>query len=107
MAQWVQSKYNKEAKKWEVSYETEYDYCVQGLLIYFLPKEDYVPCDPPERWEGCTREVVEVCENGRALNLPDPTLNAGKFNYMGNVSSGYRWVWSEKDPDALVIERRV
>lgn len=103
MSQWVQYKNDPNGKKWEVEVEWDDYYAVKvishGVLaIRNLPKDEYIPCDPPERWEVCTRDRVGLSENGAVLV-------AGRLPV--HVSAGYRWAWSEKDPDALIIQRRV
>ena len=108
MSQWVQSKYSKDAKKWEVDdlLSTKghiHYYAIDG--VHVLPKEEYIPCDPPERWETCTRKMIhsvwgetETTRSSFSVIGPHPTPH---------LQDGYRWNWSEKDPDALVIQRKV
>lgn len=111
MAQWVRSKYSEEAKKWEVLCEypsawivwkSAYHLCNVSLL-----KEEYITCDPPkppERWEVCTREVIHAIDglpHGQWLVYGKPCIPFAKLD------EGERWAMSEKDPDALVIWRRV
>lgn len=69
-----------------------------------FPKYEYVKCDPPEQWEICTRDSVEVESTVLAeKGLADVFEDCMRV-YLHN---GYRWGWSEKDPDALVIKRKV
>lgn len=100
---WVQSKYSKESRKFEVADgEVYYSFWRppdQGLL---LPKEEYIPCDPPENWQVCTREMVDIDDGSIVEN--HAIFRVG--NTHGFIS-GYRWAWSEKDPDALVMEKRI
>lgn len=97
---WVQSKYSKDARKFEVTESGPYfHYWQPPDRGFVLPKEEYIPCDPPERWEVCTRDRVGLSENGMRLSVAS--------NLPVYVSAGYRWAWSEKDPDALVIKRKV
>lgn len=97
---WVQSKYSKEAKKWEVCSEDDKYYNVKDdTWASSVLKSEYIPCDPPEKWEVCTRDRVGISENGIRLSMAS--------GMAVHVSAGYRWGWSEKDPDALVIERKV
>lgn len=106
MSQWVQSKYSQDAKKWEVMAEFADTYKVDITHSYIhLPKDEYIKCDPPERWEICTRDSVEV----ESTVLAEKEALADVFEDVTRVylHNGYRWAWSEKDPDALVIKRKV
>lgn len=93
MSKWVQSKYSTEATKWkvaDVAYNTidppRLDWCVRALLDqgidrnYFLPKSEYVLCEPPERWHDVT-DMVTLEERGRAGPgcKGDATPGAGHF----------------------------
>lgn len=51
--QWVISKYAPETgEKWEVTGETETAWKVDTEEYFFwLPKSEYIPTTPPERWE--------------------------------------------------------
>ena len=98
VSQWVQSKYSKDAKKWEVLNEgTEYYMGTTGIGACSLVKSEYIPCDPPERWEACTREAVRIDQYG--------TFHWRSVRDIPGIE--WRWAWSEKDPDALVVKRRV
>lgn len=94
---WVQSKYSKESRKFEVTEgDPYYHYWQPPDRGFVLPKEEYIPCDPPERWEVCTRSMAKLGDSvlairDRAMMLPDGAI----------------WRWSEKDPDAIVIKRKV
>ena len=102
--QWVQSKYSKDAKKWEVWSEADRHFIVKDADLHIsLPKSEYNPCDPPEQWEVCTREAVSISSyNGNSClqRQVDGTK-------CGVLISGSSWAWSEKDTDALVVKRRV
>lgn len=102
MSQWVQSKYSKDAKKWEVfSIRDSFYRVLTGKCgnTADLPRDEYIECDPPEQWEVCTRDMFFGTPGfpcGPRANAP-----AGL-----QLPSGCHWAWSEKDPDALVIQRR-
>lgn len=104
MSQWVQSKYSKDAKKLKVVAEFSDTYKVGLMHSYInLPKDEYIPCDPPERWEVCTLEVVKIDEDKNDLS----SKVFQEWTYPALLHEGYCWDWSEKDPDALVIKRKV
>lgn len=81
MAQWVQHK-SGQGEKWEVEEELSDVYqCVKKPTedwYKWLPKSEYMPCDPPtppKRWVDVTAECEPCCgngliHNGRQLNLP-------------------------------------
>lgn len=109
MNEWIQSKYSKDAKKWELVLQTGIEdgdvWAVRngfGRLPIYLPKEDYVLCDPPERWEVCTRNIVKV--HSEDLQESYITIESCTSVFLNEKE---RWAWSKKDPDALVIERKV
>lgn len=106
MSKWVQSKYSKDAKKWEVLDQHGGYYHIKNKgLTNILLEDEYVPCDPPERWETCTREVVNIqCPIFSWKTHYKICLNKGGGEAI--VGDGLRWAWSEKDPDALVIQKR-
>lgn len=71
--QWVISKYAKpedEAEKWRVVLENEYAYAATSSIyeetqyIFWLPKHEYIPTTPPERWEE-----VPIEGEGRSMVL--------------------------------------
>ena len=96
MSQWVRSKYDENAKKWKVCDESNTSYLTTDG--FYLPVSEYLPCDPPERWQVCTREVV-------GCSRESLKFHAGA--YFGDPGPGFRWAWSMKDPDGLVIERQM
>ncbi len=105
MSQWVQSKYSKDAKKWEVVAEFSDTYKVDITHSYIhLPKCEYDKCYPPERLEICTRDIVDVESTALTEKALTNVFQDCTRVYLHN---GYRWAWSEKDPDALVIKREV
>lgn len=57
MAQWVQHK-SGQGQKWEVVGTHPHNYEVLAThtagCSHWLPKSEYVLCDPPERWENIT-----------------------------------------------------
>lgn len=102
---WVQSKYSKDAMKFEVTEgDTYYHYWQPPDRGFVVPKEEYIPCDPPEKWEECTVLVARLDDksvetlNGLWTGLPVPWIK---------LPPGHRWAYSQKDPYALVIERKV
>lgn len=71
MSKWVQSRYSKDAKKFEVIGVDSGKWKVREMLLvghmgkegrapifYDLPVNEYIECDPPTQWEVCTREAV-------------------------------------------------
>lgn len=108
MSQWVQSKYSKDAKKWEVETEWQDYYSVRimshGILeIRSLPKDEYIIVDPPERWEPCTREDISIVNSGETSCLQ----NHMRDTVFGILWTELRWARSEKDPNAFVIQKKV
>lgn len=109
MSQWVQSKYSKDAKKWEVVHIKEAHLPVawpywkvrdEDGIFKELLKSEYIECDPPEQWVTCTREMF----------FGSPGFPCGPRASAPAVLHppiGYRWVWSEKDHDALMIQWKV
>lgn len=98
VSQWVQSKYSKDAKRWEIWSEADRHFIVKDADLHIsLPKSEYIPCDPPERWEVCTQEAVRIDQDGifHWLSVRDI------------IGIEWRWAWSEKDHNALVVKRRV
>jgi len=99
---WVQHK-SGQGEKWQVdSYYDDHEMFWRVRTkptivdyVYRLPKSEYIECDPPEVWEECTREVMEISEKGSLLRYGN-LIPTGVF---GNE----RWAWRG---DALVIERR-
>lgn len=59
--------------------------------VYYLPKSEYIECEPPERWE---RVKVSVC--------PDGNLYFGQEEI--EVPEGYRFVL---DGEVIYLERQV
>lgn len=108
MAQWVRSRYSEETIRWKVLEVLVFSYKVDGggQQHYYLPKSEYIECDPPTRWEVCTREVVNIqCPIfNYKTRYKICLIENGKEAIVGN---GLRWSWSGKDPNALVIERKV
>lgn len=56
---WVQSIYSKNAKKWRVASGgpvrvSEYVVYGDNAQLQYLPKSEYAPCEPPERWVNVT-----------------------------------------------------
>lgn len=142
MAQWVQH-ISKQGEKWKVrdcAYNTDYpprhDWCVEtprsgGIDRYhYLPKSEYIPCDPPEQWEDVTahceagyykaddfKQDSHKCMNGYGWIVDSSALSR---NVLNN-STGYRLrkvrlCWPESLPThgrtigdyqwAFVVERR-
>ncbi len=61
---WVQSKYSKDAPKWNVIEEIPGEYAVLAQIPnvlsnrHWLPKSEYVECEAPEVWEDITDECT-------------------------------------------------
>ncbi len=111
MPKWVRSKYSEEAKKWEV-HENQYtngwywrvNSPSECPTLIDLPMDEYVLCDPQEQWQTCTRDAVRIsvfCKKGLDW------CREGTFVQWVSLPPGYCWAWSEKDPDALIIQRKV
>ena len=68
MSKWVRSKYSEDATKFAVHPSLDYvvhdSYIVIGVhgpgTISAVPKCEYVECEHPERWETCTREMIDL-----------------------------------------------
>lgn len=56
--------------QWRVWREEGHDY-------HYLPKSEYVPCDPPEKWE----DVTEKCQSPNALS----------FTFNDNLVRSVQW----------------
>ena len=58
MSQWVQSKYSKDATKFEASDDNTFQWKLrhgqEGYKEHWVPKSEYILCDPPEVWEDVT-----------------------------------------------------
>lgn len=84
--QWVQSIYSKDAKKWRVAHDGPVrvsQYVVYGdtTQLHYLPKSEYAPCEPPERWVNVTGEM---------LTAPIPScFHAGTWGGL-YTAPGYR-----------------
>lgn len=108
MSQWVQSKYSKDAKKWEVETEWQDYYSVRvrshGILeIRSLPKDEYILVDPPEQWETCTQKDISIISYGEKSALQNHMTDT----IFAMIWTDLRWARSEKDPDAFVIQKKV
>ncbi|MDH4328545.1 MAG: hypothetical protein OEV77_08490, partial [Nitrospira sp.] len=70
MSQWVQSKYSKDATKWEVTHDTPLYWQVKGHTggEKVVLKEEYIPCDPPVQWVDCLDQVALI-GNGAAVTV--------------------------------------
>jgi hypothetical protein len=83
MAKWVQH-ISGQGQKWKLVENQSDQWCwgtvVVGCSNYYLPKSEYVECDPPERWEDVR---VRVASNGwsicgieedynRIIAIPEP-----------------------------------
>ncbi len=101
---WAQYKNDPNREKWKVIAEDDDEYIVQSKKLtfdeHYLPKSEYIPCDPPEQWEECTREVVRISDNNHFLITKDTYIS----RTMGDLLEDQRWAWKG---DALVIERKV
>lgn len=75
MSQWVQSKYSKDATKWEVTHDTPLYWQVKGHTggEKVVLKEEYIPCDPPERWVDCIDQVALIGD-GATVTVDDILL---------------------------------
>ncbi len=85
--QWVQSIYSKDAKKWKLAQiepgdSSEYIVYGEGCVTHYVPKSEYAPCEPPERW-------VNVTDRLRTCTI---TPGSHAVGLWGNiiVGEGYR-----------------
>ena len=75
--QWVQSKYSKDAIKWKIHFQSSMAYYawhpnMASAEAALLPKSEYDPCEPPERWEDVTGECsTETCDEGESKLMHD------------------------------------
>lgn len=105
MSQWVQH-ISGQGEKWEVVHTgmKSTEWAVndkRGIGKHYLPTSEYILCDPPEEWEVCTGDMIKIIhEQSRLLRYS----NNRQFGYLDHDE---RWAWSEKDPEALVIQRKV
>ena len=113
MAQWVPYENDPNGGIWEVSQDTpavSYELPVRdknGKTIHCLPKSEYVLIPTPERWVECTREVVDIVDNGQSLReffAKDVFLPHHLTRYPVTLRPEYRLSWKDK---ALVIEKKV
>lgn len=86
--QWVQSIYSKDAKKWRVAHDGPVrvsQYVVYGdtTQLHYLPKSEYAPCEPPERWVSMMEKLTKSDVEGN-WRVPGDTDDC-----IG-VSPGYR-----------------
>jgi hypothetical protein len=104
MSQWIKSKYDRNATRWKVK-DCAYnemsmdDWCVDNptssdvaMRYHWLPKSEYILCDPPTEWEECTRERVQITDSGN-------------LQFKGTewaMRKDERWAWNG---DALVVQR--
>lgn len=96
MPKWVQHK-SGQGKKWEVDAVHLESYAVKrsatSVSRFLLPIEEYALTDPLEQWETCTRDYAHITDDAMRVAF--------------RVPPGCRFQWSEKDHDAIVIQRKV
>ncbi|MHB1098123.1 MAG: hypothetical protein ACYCZR_01085 [Burkholderiales bacterium] len=102
---WVQSKYNKDAEKWEVRMESGYEWCVmpkepKGHGYHYLPKSEYVRCSPPEWWERVAAQLRPSKTSSCVTYLNDTGIMIGWIQFTKPDESRYRVV-------SVVLEKRV
>lgn len=90
MAQWVQHK-SGQGEKWEVVNGVSGSFYVtvfrdNGYAGY-LPKSEYVPCDPPERWVDVTEQCT-VVGSGNIILWGDTRLT--EHTYFTRDCGDYR-----------------
>ncbi len=109
MAKWVQHK-SGVGEKWEVFLEL--DTCLKVRAkedFYFLPKSEYIECDPPERWVDVTEKCMvsqdgAVYHNGH-FTCPSNGYRLRKMQlYRCDGDSMCRT--SYKEQWAFVVERK-
>ncbi len=112
MPKWVQH-ISGQGEKWELddviwndrhSNKTWVTTPSGAIGVIELPRSEYHIVAPPEQWETCTRDAVKisvVCRKGLDW------CREGTFVQWVSLPPGYCWAWSEKDPDALIIQRKV
>jgi hypothetical protein len=116
-----------QGEKWEVvsDWHNEHQWAVRSGPVpcgyHFLPKSEYVECEPPEEWVDVTEEFYAT-ENWPSERLPDSNGIANNDNNMFWVPSemhnrgyGLRKVqlWDDGTPGdavsgrwAFIIERK-
>lgn len=81
----VQYKNDPNGTKWEVVYEDNIEYEVRGAGVrHWIPKSDYIPCPPPERWT----DVTEQCE-ARFEHFGGPSAVWNVSLLMPDKNEGY------------------
>lgn len=107
-SRWVQH-ISGHGEKWELDgtrpseYESDYDWCVKAkhrdpkCTRHWLPKSEYVLCDPPERWVDVTKECQMTVEGYVMHN-----------GFHTNQSNGFRVRKIELDGQSyLIVEKKV
>ena len=87
MSQWVQSKYSKEAEKFEVvqSERVEFWECRQACPSSYnlrLPFSEFVLCSPPEVWEDVTDQCKEIFPDKGIPVQFQGGIDDGNYNVM-------------------------
>ena len=67
--QYVQYKNDPNGTKWEVALDCDIGWLVRACPtgMHYLPKSEYIPCAPPERWT----DVTELCRVDNAASSCD------------------------------------
>ena len=116
MSQWVQH-ISGQGEKWEVrdtayntsdSLHTDWQVMSKDGMSHFLPKSEYTPCDPPERWVDVTAEceIDPIGEDIRHKGKPTIRYHGYRLrkvpvNRVGpSYKDGYQPGW------AFIVEKR-
>jgi len=110
MSQWVRH-ISGQGEKWEVIHEHQNDaaFRVKGkrleihpTLEHYLPKSEYVRCEPPEQWvdmtAGCTASAMQVYHGDLAIHIYAPNYRLRKVQIVIKPHESWQWVF--------LVERR-
>lgn len=99
-SRWVQH-ISGQGEKWKVDRENDYQWGIvpreSGIGFHYLPKSEFILCDPPEVWKDVTKECT-VEDGGEILH---------GFSYT-MIEHGYRRRKIEVDGKSyLIVEKKV
>lgn len=107
MTIWVQH-LSGQGEKWEVTDMGYYSWATKpnpAMHNYYLPKSEYVECEPPERWVDVTADCT-VSEEGALVHAGQTKLAFGIFPQ----EKGYRLRKIDCDTAnkkwAFIVERK-
>lgn len=96
--QWVQSKYSAEGEKFRIAntWPDGWDIRSGDGPTYYVPRSEYIPCAPPERWERVEAAIQSVGRLDNYLLIDNDTVGG----FYVNDPDRYRVV-------SVVVERKV